>query len=50
MNIMKLEQKSANHPFICTWHIYEMDMWDEDYFNRSVQAYITVKSNNLGNF
>ena len=27
-----------------------MDMWDEDYFNRSVQAYITVKSNNCGDF
>ena len=50
MGIKKLEQKSANHAFIGTWHIYEMDLWDEDYFNRSVQAYITVKSNNCGDF
>jgi len=50
MNINKLEQKPANHPFIGTWHIYEMDLWGEDYFNMDVQAYITVKTNNLGDF
>ncbi len=22
------------------WHIYEMEMWDKDYFNEEVQAYI----------
>ena len=32
------------------WHIYEMAMWDEDYFNMMVQAYIEIKSNNLGYF
>ena len=36
--------------FIGTWHIYEMEMWDEDYFNMEVQAYIKIVSNNKGNF
>ena len=33
-----------------TWHIYEMEMWDEDYFNMEVQAYIEINKKNLGNF
>ncbi len=32
------------------WHIYEMEMWDEDYFNMTVQAYIEIKPDNLGYF
>ena len=36
--------------FIGTWDIYEMEMWDEDYFNMEVQAYIKIVSNNKGNF
>ena len=32
------------------WHIIQMDMWDEDYFNMEVQAFIRVRSNNLGSF
>lgn len=32
------------------WHITEMDMWDEDYFNMEVQAYIRVGSNGMGDF
>ena len=33
-----------------TWHIYEMEMWDKDYFNMEVQAYIEINERNLGNF
>jgi hypothetical protein len=36
--------------FTGTWHIYEMEMWDEDYFNMEVQAYIKINSSNLGYF
>jgi hypothetical protein len=36
--------------FAGTWHIYEMEMWDEDYFNMEVQAYIKVDSKGLGAF
>ena len=49
-------RKSATKPagkvkgFAGTWHIYEMKMWDEDYFNMEVQAYIKINSNKTGNF
>ena len=36
--------------FAGTWHIYEMEMWDEDYFNMEVQAYIKIDAKGLGNF
>jgi hypothetical protein len=36
--------------FTGTWHIEAMDMWDEDYFNMEVQAYITIAKNNGGEF
>lgn len=36
--------------FVGTWRIYEMEMWDEDYFNMEVQAYIEIDSNNQGDF
>jgi len=32
------------------WHIYEMEMWDEDYMNMETQAYIEIKEKGLGNF
>ena len=39
-----------NSDFYGKWHIYEMDMWDEDYFNMMVQAYIEINPDNLGYF
>ncbi|HLB70242.1 MAG: hypothetical protein OIN88_15440 [Candidatus Methanoperedens sp.] len=36
--------------FAGTWHIYEMEVWDEDYFNMEVQAYIRLEANNRGDF
>lgn len=36
--------------YIGTWHITEMEAWDEDYFNMVVQAYIRVESSGLGHF
>ena len=32
------------------WYIYEMEMWDEDYFNEEVQAYIQIDKNGTGEF
>ncbi len=32
------------------WHIYEMEQWDEDYFNMDVQAYIMIEPDNMGAF
>jgi len=36
--------------FTGTWHIYEMELWDEDYFNMEVQAYIKIEPDNFGFF
>lgn len=33
-----------------TWHITEMENWDEDYFNMEVQAYIEIDKRGSGNF
>ncbi|MEA5574750.1 hypothetical protein [Calothrix sp. UHCC 0171] len=32
------------------WHIYEMSMWEEDYFNMEVQAYIEINKAGDGDF
>jgi hypothetical protein len=44
------EKTDKNTGFAGTWHIYEMEQWDEDYFNMEVQAYIRIDPNNLGDF
>jgi len=36
--------------FAGTWHIQEMETWDEDYFNMEVQAYIKINSQGSGEF
>jgi len=36
--------------YVGVWHIIEMDMWDEDYCNIEVQAFIQVGLNGIGNF
>lgn len=36
--------------FVGIWHIYEMEMWDKDYFNMDVQAYLEINTNNRGEF
>ncbi|NJL51016.1 MAG: hypothetical protein HC930_00325 [Hydrococcus sp. SU_1_0] len=50
MGLNKLELPEADHAFIGTWHIYEMSMWDEDYFNMETQAYIEIQADNSGDF
>ena len=32
------------------WHITDMEMWDEDYFNMEVQAYIQIEEDGFGDF
>ena len=44
------EKKDNGTDFTGTWHIYEMEAWDEDYFNMEVQAYIRIDPDNLGVF
>jgi hypothetical protein len=36
--------------FAGTWFITEMEMWDADYFNMEVQAYLQIDSNGIGDF
>ncbi len=36
--------------FVGTWHIYEMEEWDKDYFNMEVQAYVKINEKNTGEF
>ena len=36
--------------FTGKWHIFEMELWDEDYFNMETQAYIEIEKNRTGNF
>jgi hypothetical protein len=36
--------------FVGTWHIDEMEMWDADYFNMEVQAYIQIDKKKMGKF
>ena len=50
MGLKKLELPEADHAFIGRWHIYEMSMWDEDYFNMETQAYVDIQANNMGEF
>ncbi|WP_199774292.1 hypothetical protein [Salinibacter altiplanensis] len=33
-----------------TWHITDMEVWDEDYFNMETQAYIRVEEGGTGDF
>jgi hypothetical protein len=44
------EKRDNGTDFTGTWQIYEMEAWDEDYFNMDVQAYIKIDPNNLGVF
>lgn len=50
MSEIRIELPRHEHPFAGTWHIYSMEMWDEEYFNEETQAFIQVRPENLGSF
>jgi hypothetical protein len=50
MNLMRYKRPEQNHSLIGLWHIYEMEMWDEDYFNMETQTYIEITPTNGGEF
>lgn len=50
MGVIKFKETKDHHGFIGTWHIYEMEMWDEEYFNMETQAYVDIQTNNMGEF
>src|SRR5262245_46830642 len=37
-------------PYTGTWRIIEMEMWDSDYLDAEVPAYITIKPDGSGEF
>ena len=43
MTLHRIELPRHEHSFIGTWHIYAMEMWDADYFNMEVQAFIQIR-------
>ena len=43
-------RKNKDMDFTGTWHIYEMEAWDKDYFNMEVQAYIKINPDRHGEF
>ncbi len=50
MSLKRYKKPESNQSLIGLWHVYEMDMWDEDYFNMETQAYIEITSINGGEF
>lgn len=50
MTVHRIELPRHEHPFIGTWHIYAMELWDKSYFNMEVQAFIQVRPESLGSF
>jgi hypothetical protein len=50
MSVARYEKPEAEHAFVGTWHIYDMELWDESYFNMEVQAYVEVRPNSFGTF
>jgi hypothetical protein len=50
VSVHRFELPRHEHPFIGTWHIYSMELWDESYFNMEVQAFIDIRPDNLGSF
>lgn len=46
----KTKKEKNKTEFVGKWHIYEMEQWDEDYFNMEVQAYIEIAPDNTGHF
>ena len=41
---------AKSNPFVGLWYIYDMEMWDEDYFDMEVKAYVEVQDNSNGDF
>jgi hypothetical protein len=48
--LRRYKRPESDHSLIGMWHIYEMENWDEDYFNMKVQAYIEITPENMGEF
>jgi hypothetical protein len=43
-------KKKQESPFTGLWHMVSMEVWDEDYFNEEVQAFLEFEENGTGHF
>jgi hypothetical protein len=50
MPLYRYERPRAKHPFVGTWHITEMEMWDADYMHMERQAYVEIEPGDHGSF
>lgn len=50
MSAKSTKKPKAKNLYIGLWHIYEMELWDEEFCNMEVQAFIEVKKGDVGNF
>lgn len=48
--LKRRDRRSREESFTGTWHIYEMETWDKDYFNMEVRAYVKIGADNRGDF
>jgi hypothetical protein len=48
--VHRYKRPEHDHSLIGMWHIYEMEIWSEDYFNMETQAYIEITPENMGEF
>jgi len=46
----RLELPRHEHPFVGTWRIYAMELWDADYFDMEVPAFVEIRPGDLGSF
>ena len=50
MPVHRHKRPGAEHPFVGTWHIIAMELWDDDYVNMERQAFVEISPDNLGSF
>jgi hypothetical protein len=46
----RIETKEGTVKYEGRWHITEMEMWEDDYLNMEVQAYIRIRRDGGGDF
>ena len=50
MPLYRYERPRAKHPFLGTWHIIEMELWDAEYMHMERQAYVEIEPGDHGTF
>ena len=50
MPLHRHRKPRTDHPFVGTWHITEMELWDEDYLNMECRAFLEIRPDDSGEF